>query len=151
MVQRVSGGEPTSPHFVNVYGEVEVIRIQEDIQYARNRAALGARTLALIDHCSEIYRLLITSVLEQLPEPLAHAYLFAVQMCMECDATLIRSMLLLIRGHVFDAHAQTRRAIGAGSAVDASSIGEIGWSATRRFEMPILWLLGLDSNRPAAE
>jgi len=92
--------------------EVEVLRIQEDLNYSRNRASLGKRSLALMTHYVNLYGHLLDIAIGQMPtNPILEHFLFVQQMLLECRADLIRTMLLLMRTHLTEAHAQTRRAI----------------------------------------
>lgn len=97
---------------VVVDDEIEALRLGEELHYASNRAALGKPSLDLIQRYLDLYKKLWQVATDAMPvNPIESANLFTHQMLMECRADLIRTMLLLMRTHLVEAHAQTRRAI----------------------------------------
>ena len=122
--------------------EVEGIRLAEDLHYARNRAAFGKRTWDLVTEYLRLYEHLWQVATASMPvNPIEHANLFTHQMLLECRADLVRTMLLLTRTHLIEAHAQTRRAIEC-----------CAW-ARRIYQEPTLveeWL-NIDMGRPPSK
>jgi hypothetical protein len=96
---------------VPVDDDVEALRISQEISYFRNRAALGAPSLDLLNVYSALYHHLWSLATTYISSPVQNHILFGHQMVLESKASLVRTMLFLIRGHVAEAHAQTRRAI----------------------------------------
>jgi hypothetical protein len=97
---------------IRVEDEIEGLRLAEDLQYVRNRAAFGKPSLDLFGEYTALYDHLWHIATAAMPlNPIQEANLFAHQMLLECRADLARTMLLLLRTHLIEAHAQTRRAI----------------------------------------
>jgi len=96
---------------VHLDDDVEALRVHQELNYFRNRGALGAPSLDLLNVYSALYFHLWNVATRNTPSPIREELLFGQQMVLECGASLVRTMLSLIRGHISEAHAQTRRAI----------------------------------------
>lgn len=91
--------------------ELERLREAENAHYILNQEALGRPSLELVTKYLELYNHLWRVATSSMPRPFEHANLFTHEMLIECRADLTRTMLLLMRTHLIEAHAQTRRAI----------------------------------------
>jgi hypothetical protein len=93
-------------------GEVDDLRCSEDAHYYRNVAALGKPTLELIPQYLDLYlHLWHVATQHMARDPIKEAELFTHQMLLECRADLVRTVLMIMRTHLTEAHGQTRRAI----------------------------------------
>lgn len=92
--------------------DIEGLRLAEELHYVRNRAAFGKPSLALVGEYLGLYDHLWQIATASMPvDPIQEANLFTHQMLLECRADLARTILLLLRTHLIEAHTQTRRAI----------------------------------------
>jgi hypothetical protein len=91
--------------------EIDALRIYEDLHYCQNRAQLGQESVQLVREYVGLYDHLWAVATAGVISPLQNTALFTHQMVIECRADLVRTMLLLLRGHLIEAHGQTRRAI----------------------------------------
>ena len=97
---------------IHIEDQIEGLRLAEDLHYARNRASFGKPSLDLLGEYLGLYDHLWQIATASMPvDPIQEANLFTHQMLLECRADLARTMLLLLRTHLIEAHAQTRRAI----------------------------------------
>jgi hypothetical protein len=107
----MADSESTAPLEFEAVDEIDSLRISEDFYYIRNRAQLGEESLQLVREYQLLYEHLWFIATAALPSPLDSATLFTHQMLVEAKGDLLRTMLLLLRSHLIEAHGQTRRAI----------------------------------------